>query len=104
MARQLPANASGMGDGERLFHPLGGLLRFRDLFEGARKSKPLDLSTRNVATTRPSPSQAAEARARFEYEAKVQALQRELDAMTAARKTKEVGKAKYLRRMARGKQ
>ena len=71
--------------------------------EGGRRSKVLDLSRRAVSAPRSSPAQQAELAAKTESEAKVLALQQELEALKGKTAAKAKGKAKYAKRIARGK-
>lgn len=69
--------------------------------EGGRRSKALDLSRRVVSAPRASLAQRAAMAAKTESEAKVVALQQELEALKTKASAKAKGKAKYERRMAR---
>ena len=71
--------------------------------EGGRRSKPLDLSRRAVSTPRLGPAERAELAAKTEAQAKILALQQELEALKATTAAKAKGKAKYERRIARSK-
>jgi len=65
------------------FVPLDDYYESVTFLEGGRRSKPLDLSRRPVSAPRISPAQQAELRAKTEAEAKIQALQEELEALKA---------------------
>ena len=71
--------------------------------EGGRHAKPLDLSNRAVSTPRASPLRQAELKAKMEADSRVLALQQELDSLKATASAKALGKAKYEKRMGRGK-
>jgi hypothetical protein len=71
--------------------------------EGGRRAKPLDLSKRPVSAPRISPIRHAELNAKTESDARILALQHELDALKVKKAAKAAGNAKYERRMRRGK-
>lgn len=86
----------------------GAFVRLDDYYEsvtfleGARRSSPLDLSRRPRAVPRHSPVVLAEQRSKQKSEAKLIAVQAELDALKAKVDAKAKGKAKYEKRMGRG--
>lgn len=71
--------------------------------EGGRHSIPLNLSRRALSDPHLSPAQRAELTAKTESEARVLALQQELETLKSKAAVKAKGKAKYEKRMARGK-
>ena len=87
----------------------GAFIRLDDYYEsvtfleGARRAKPLDLSRRPQSVPRVSPILQAELRATKESDAQILALQRELEALKGRAAYKAKGKAKYDKRMSRGK-
>ena len=85
------------------FIPLDDYYESVTFLEGGRHSKPLDISRRALSTPRVSPAHRAELAAKAESEAKVLALQRELEALKSKAAASSKGRAKYGRRMARGK-
>ena len=71
--------------------------------EGGRRSAPLSLSRRALSIPRISPAQQAELAGRTESAARVLALEQELEALKSRAVSKAKGKAKYEKRMGRGK-
>jgi hypothetical protein len=71
--------------------------------EGGRRASALDLSRRPRATPRVSPVVVAEMKAKESAEAQLSAVQAELDALKAKLASKAKGKAKYEKRVGRGK-
>jgi hypothetical protein len=72
--------------------------------EGSRRATRLDLSKRAVSAPRISPIRRAELKAKADSEGRIRLLERELNAIKAKKSDKAAGKAKYERRMRRGKQ
>jgi hypothetical protein len=71
--------------------------------EGGRRSQRLDLTHRTKAAPRPSPVVLAEMKTQKEADTRLRAMQAELDALKATLASKAKGKARYKKRMGRGK-
>jgi hypothetical protein len=85
-----------------IFVPLDDHYESVTFLEGARRSRPLDLSRRAVSKPRLGLSKRAELAAKKEAEAQVLALQQEIETLRARASDKAKGKAKYEKRMGRG--
>jgi len=70
--------------------------------EGHRTSRPLNLASRPVAVPGKSPALMAEERIRAEYEARLIAISRELEAAKASALEKAAKKARFEKRFGRG--
>jgi hypothetical protein len=71
--------------------------------ESGRRAKPLDLTKRQKATPKLSPAQAAAQKTKESFEKKLAALQAELEATKLKSKGKEIGRAKYEKRVSKAK-
>lgn len=71
--------------------------------EGGRFSNSLNLSSRPVATTRISPTQAAEKKVMTEAQRQIELLQHQLREMQEATAAKSIKRSKYEKTYARGK-
>jgi NYN domain len=71
--------------------------------EGVRVVKSLDLSKRSLSKPRLSPARAAEERARLQSEAKIAALERQVEELQDAQATKAARKKRHEKRFARGR-
>lgn len=80
-----------------VFVPLDDYYDSVTFLEGARRSKPLDISKRPKTNPRTSPAARAELAAKAEGEAQLAALQRELATLKSSLQAKSRGRAKYKR-------
>ena len=71
--------------------------------EGGRRSIPLDLSSRSISTPRLNSAQRVEVRVQKEKDAEILTLQEKVTALEETIAAKARRKAKYERRMARGR-
>jgi len=85
------------------FVPLDDYYESVTFLEGSRRVNPLNLTHRALAEPQTSAVQRAELKARMESDAQVRTLQEEIIRLKARAETKAKGKAKYEKRIGRGK-
>ena len=86
-----------------VFIPLDDHYESVTFLEGGRRSTLIDLSSRGLSVPRLGPAQQARLAATVESQGELLALRQELEALRTKAQSKARGKAKYQKRMARGK-
>lgn len=86
-----------------VFIPLDDYYESVTFLEGGRRSTPVKLSSRALSVPKLGPTQQARLAAKAESQDELLALRRELEALRTKSQSKARGKAKYQKRMARGK-
>ena len=86
-----------------VFIPLDNYYESVTFLERGRRSTSIELSGRSLSVPRPGPAERARLAAKAESQNELLALQQENEALRTKVQSKAKGKARYQRRMARGK-